>query len=172
MPASSFSTYNVESFGETYSMQVAREIGHWFIANAQTIYYLTATAGAFIAVLTYYRNSMVERARWLSSLYSKFYEAPDLKRIRKALDENAPNSPAIQELVGEEESDFTDYLNFFEFMAYLEARRQLKKRDVAALFDYYLRVLSKHKDVREYVLEDRNGYGYLKKLLPRFPPVD
>jgi hypothetical protein len=153
-------------------MLFARLLFQWTFENSQKIYYLMATAGAFVAVLTYYRNSMVERARWLSSLYSKFYEAPDLKRIRKALDENVPNSPVIQELVGEEDSDFTDYLNFFEFMAYLEARRQLKKRDVAALFDYYLRVLSKHEDVREYVSNDRNGYGYLKKLWPRFPPVE
>jgi hypothetical protein len=153
-------------------MLFGRFLFQWVLENSQKIYYLMATAGAFVAVLTYYRNSMVERARWLSSLYSKFYEAPDLKRIRKALDENVPNSPVIQELVGEEDSDFTDYLNFFEFMAYLEARRQLKKRDVAALFDYYLRVLSKHEDVREYVSNDRNGYGYLKKLLPRFPPVE
>ena len=153
-------------------MLFAKQMGHWFAVNAQTIYYLMATAGAFVAVLTYYRNSTIERARWLSSLYTKFYEAPDLKRIRKCLDENAPNSPAVQEMVREEDPDFTDYLNFFEFMAYLEARRQLSRRDVAALFDYYLRVLSKHKDVREYVLEDGNGYGYLKKLLPRFPLVE
>ncbi len=153
-------------------MLFAKEIGRWFAQNAQTIYYLMATAGAFVAVLTYYRNSTIERARWLASLYSKFYEAPDLKRIRKCLDENTPNAPTVQELVREEDADFTDYLNFFEFMAYLEARRQLSRRDVTALFDYYLRVLSKHKDVREYVLQDRNGYGYLKKLLPRFPPVE
>ena len=108
-------------------MQFARQIGHWFTVNAQTIYYLMATAGAFVAVLTYYRNSVIERARWLSSLYSKFYEAPDLKRIRKCLDENAPNAPQVQDLVRDEDSDFTDYLNFFEFMAYLENRGQLSK---------------------------------------------
>src|ERR1700739_877717 len=153
-------------------MSFARQIGHWLLANAPKNYYLMATAGAFVAVLTYYRNSTIERARWLSSLYSKFYEAPDLKRIRKSLDESLPNAPAISDLVRNEDPDFTDYLNFFEFMAYLEVRHQLGRRDVEALFDYYLRVLSKHKEVREYVLEDRNGYGYLKKLLPRFPPVD
>ena len=153
-------------------MPIARQIGHWLTVNAQTIYYLMATAAAFVAVLTYYRNSRIERARWLSTLYSKFYEAPDLKRIRKCLDESLPGAAEITELVRNEDPDFTDYLNFFEFMAYLEDRGQLGHRDVAALFDYYLRVLSKHKEVREYVLEDRNGYGYLKKLLPRFPPVD
>lgn len=153
-------------------MPIARQIGHWLALNAQIIYYLMATAAAFVAVMTYYRNSTIERARWLATLYSKFYEAPDLKRIRMCLDESLPNSATITDLVRNEDPDFTDYLNFFEFMAYLEDRRQLSHRDVAALFDYYLRVLSKHKEVREYVLEDRNGYGYLKKLLPRFPPVD
>lgn len=152
-------------------MVFARQIGHWLSANAQTIYYLMATAAAFVAVLTYRRNSTIEQARWLSTLYSKFYEAPDLKRIRMCLDESSPNAPTITELVRNEDPDFTDYLNFFEFMAYLEERGQLSRRDVAALFDYYLRVLSKHKEVREYVLEDRNGYGYLKRLLPKFPPV-
>ena len=153
-------------------MPFARQVGHWLVANAQTIYYLMATVGAFVAVLTYYRNSTIERARWLASLYSKFYEAPDLKRIRKCLDESPPNAAGVIDLVRNEDPDFTDYLNFFEFMAYLENRRQLSRRDIAALFDYYLRVLSKHKDVREYVLEDRNGYGYLKELLPRFPAVE
>ena len=54
-------------------------------------------------------------------------------------------------------------------MAYLEVRGELSKKDVEALFDYYLRLLSKHKDVRRYVWEDRNGYGYLKKLMARYP---
>jgi hypothetical protein len=150
-------------------MHLATRALQQVFANAQTIYYLMAAVGAFVAVLTYRRNSAVERARWLSSLYTKFYEAPDLKRIRTALDETPPNAAPVQELVRTEDSDFTDYLNFFEFVAYLTARGQLSKRDVAALFDYYLRLLSKHEDVRKYILDDRKGYGYLKKLLPSFP---
>lgn len=124
------------------------------------------------AVRIYYRRSALERATWLSSLYSKFYEAPDLKRIRNVLDEGSPDAPAVEELARCEDPDLTDYLNFFEFMAYLEVRGESSKKDVAALFDYYLRLLSKHKDVRRYVWEDRNGYGYLKKLMTRFSPVD
>jgi hypothetical protein len=146
---------------------IARAL-HWLFANAQSIYYLLAAVSVFVAVLTYRKNSALERARWLSSLYSKFYEALDLKRIREALDQNSPNSAQVRELVQQQDSGFTDYLNFFEFMAYLEACGQLSRRDVAALFDYYVRVLSKHEDVREYVRDDRNGYGYLKKFLPRF----
>jgi hypothetical protein len=158
----------VEILAPGVSMHFFANAPHLIYANAQSIYYLMAAAGAFVAVLTYHRNSVVERARWLSSLYTKFYEAPDLKRIRTTLDESLPNATAVQELVRTEDSDFTDYLNFFEFVAYLKARGQLSKRDVAALFDYYLRLLSKHEDVRKYILDDRKGYDYLKKLLPNF----
>jgi len=149
-------------------MEVAIRALHWFGRNAQAIYYLLAAVAAWVAVLTYRRNSAVERARWLSSLYSKFYEALDLKMIRETLDCNPPGSPEVQKLVQDEDARFTDYLNFFEFMAYLKACGQLSTKDVIALFDYYLRVLNKHDDVRKYVMDDRNGYGYLKKLLPRF----
>ena len=145
---------------------------HWLFVNAQSIYYLLAAVSVLVAVLTYRKNSALERARWLASLYSKFYEALDLKRIRETLDENSPNSAQVRELVQQQDSGFTDYLNFFEFMAYLKDRRQLSKKDVAALFDYYLQLLSKHKDVRKYVMGDRNGYGYLKILMARFPAGD
>jgi hypothetical protein len=149
-------------------MDVAVRALHWLGRNAQAIYYLLAAGAAWVAVLTYRRNSAMERARWLSDLYSKFYEALDLKMIRQTLDCSPPNSPEVQKLVHDEDAGFTDYLNFFEFMAYLKYSRRLSVKDVGALFDYYLRVLSKHDDVRKYVLDDRNGYGYLKKLLPRF----
>jgi hypothetical protein len=70
---------------------IARPV-HWLLANAQSIYYLLAAVSVFVAVLTYRKNSALERARWLSSLYSRFYEGLDLKRIREALDENSPNA--------------------------------------------------------------------------------
>lgn len=151
-------------------MDIVLRLLHWVFGNAERISSLLAAAGVLGAVRIYYRKVALERATWLSSLYSKFYEAPDLKRIRKILDDNPPGAPQVEELTRNEDPDLTDYLNFFEFMAYLEVRGQLGRRDVAALFDYYLRLLSKHKDVRRYVSDDRNGYGYLKKLLPRFPP--
>jgi hypothetical protein len=123
------------------------------LANGQTISYVLAAVSSFVAVLTYRKNSAFERARWLASLYSKFYEALDLKRIRRSLDDSSPNSPQVRELIQQEDAGFTDYLNFFEFMAYLEDCGQLSRRDVAALFDYYLRVLAKHEDVRQYNTE-------------------
>jgi len=140
----------------------------WMWGNAQPIFQLLAAISVVIGALAYWRNSRLERARWLSALYSKFYEAIDLRMIREILDCSRPNDPAVRKLVEDQDPRFTDYLNFFEFMSYLNACGQLSQRDIAALFDYYLRVLSKHDDVRKYVLDDRNGYGYLKRLLPRF----
>lgn len=149
-------------------MDLSARALHWIWSNTQPIFQLLAAMSALIAALAYWRNSRLERARWLSNLYSKFYEALDLRMIRETLDGTAPNAPEVLKLVEEQDARFTDYLNFFEFMAYLKACGQLSQTDVAALFDYYLRVLSKHESVRKYILDDRNGYGYLKKLLPKF----
>jgi hypothetical protein len=153
-------------------MRFGLRVFQWIFWNAERISSLMAAAGVLLAVRIYRRKSALERATWLSHLYSEFYEAPDLKRIRKVPDDNPSDAPEVEELVRTEDSDLTDYLNFFEFMAYLEGSRQLSEKDVEALFDYYLRLLSKHKNVRRYVLDDRNGYGYLKRLVARFPSED
>jgi hypothetical protein len=144
-------------------------VWHWLRCWATTehIYQACAAVAAIWAVKTYRRNSVIERARWLSSLYSKFYEQADLKGIREVLDSELPTSTEIQKLVEEQDARFTDYLNFFEFMAYLNECGQLSKKDVRALFHYYLGAIWKHEAVRKYVLDDRNGYDYLKKLLPK-----
>jgi hypothetical protein len=103
----------------------------------------------------------------ISSLYSKFYEQEDLKGVREILDSELPTSAEIQKLVAEQEARFTDYLNFFEFMAYLNECRQLSDKDVRALFHYYLHAMWKHEAVRKYILGDKKGYDYLRKLLPK-----
>jgi hypothetical protein len=111
---------------------------HWlrYWATTEHIYQTCAAFAAIGAAFTYWRNSSLERARWMSSLYSKFYEEQDLKVVREILDSELPTSSEIQKLVEEQESKFTDYLNFFEFMAYLNERNQLSEKDVRALFHY------------------------------------
>jgi hypothetical protein len=150
-------------------MRWVAQFAQWTLRNAPQISSLTAAVGALGAVWIYYRKSALDRATWLSSLYTKFYEADKLKQTRNTLDESLPDAENVQKMVDDEDPNFTDYLNFFEFMAYLEERGQLSEKDVAALFDYYLRNLSKHKSVRKYIGKDKKGYGYLQKLLPRFP---
>jgi hypothetical protein len=150
-------------------MRWVAQFAQWTLRNAPQISSLTAAVGALGAVWIYYRKSALDRATWLSSLYTKFYEADKLKQTRNTLDESLPDAENVQKMVDDEDPNFTDYLNFFEFMAYLEERGQLSEKDVAALFDYYLRNLSKHKSVRKYIGKDKKGYGYLQKLLRRFP---
>ena len=73
-------------------------------------YYLAASfaaVGAGIAALwtlkVYRDNSQLERARWASSLYDKFYDRDTLKQIRNQLD-CLPDSDAVNELVITEDS--------------------------------------------------------------------
>lgn len=73
------------------------------------------------------------------------------------------NSDNANRLVIEEKAAFTDYLNFFEYVAFLKKSKQLRNRDVEALFDYYLKCLKRHDRVRTYI--DNNGYEHLSHLL-------
>jgi hypothetical protein len=131
----------------------------------QTITYAVGALAALSSLAVYRSNSRRERAKWLASLYEKFYEKASLKDVRNLLDSEKPDSAAVQKLVEEEDAEFTDYLNFFEFMGYLKKSGQLSQRDVTALFDYYLICLRKHDAVRKYIVDESKGYGYLKESL-------
>jgi hypothetical protein len=93
----------------------------------QTIYYVagiiaslgTLTA-AFIALSVYRKNSRLERARWATDLYKIFYLEGTLKTVRDKLD-CATGSDDVNQLVSREDSEFTDYLNFFEYIAFLKS---------------------------------------------------
>ncbi len=71
----------------------------------------------------------------------------------------------MNEIVIREEADFTDYLNFFEFIAFLKTSKQLKSSEIEALFGYYLDCLNRHDRVRQYISNPANGYEGLSKLL-------
>lgn len=139
---------------------------------AEIVYYVAGTVGALgtfsaagFAAYFYYRNSQLERAKWASGLYEKFYEKKDLKAVRDKLDVEIADSEAISRLVADEPSDFTDYLNFFEFISFLEKSKQLNAAQVEDLFGFYLNSLEKHRAVAQYVREEANGYEGLAGLL-------
>ena len=123
----------------------------------------TVLAAAF-AAFVYYRNSVFERAKWASSLYEKFYEGTTLKQVRDRLD-CLSDLDSVNEIVLREESTFTDYLNFFEFIAFLKTSKQLKDSEIEALFGYYLDCLNRHDRVKQYISNPENGYEGLAKLL-------
>jgi hypothetical protein len=82
----------------------------------------------------YYSNSRLQRAKWLAELYQKFYERADLKDIRTVLDCEMSDLSAVSTLVREEASEFTDYLNFFEFVAVLGELGQLPNQEIEYMF--------------------------------------
>jgi len=124
---------------------------------------LIGAAAGVAAIFVYFFNSRVQRAKWLTSLYEKFYERPDLKGVREALDREGGESPSVDKLVIEEPAEFTDYLNFFEFVAVLGKSGQLKENEIEDLFRYYLDCLEKNRKVREYIAG--RGYEHLDRLL-------
>ncbi|MCI0487720.1 MAG: hypothetical protein L0229_14095 [Blastocatellia bacterium] len=139
------------------------DLTQWKIV-AEMVYYGSAILAALGALFIYRRNSRLERARWLSTLYDKFFESDRYKEVRDILDTIA-NTDRVNELVIKEEAKFTDYLNFFEFVAILTVSKQLRHQEVDDLFNYYLECLKRHDRVREYISREENGYERLRKLL-------
>ena len=123
----------------------------------------TVLAAGF-AAFVYHRNSTFERAKWASSLYEKFYEGTNLKQVRDKLD-CLMDSDHVNEIVIREEANFTDYLNFFEFIAFLNASKQLKNSEIEVLFGYYLDCLNRHDRIKQYIANPENGYEGLAQLL-------
>jgi len=99
--------------------------GSFFLDVLKTFAALLALVTAFVAYRVYRFNSRLERAKWLNTLYEKFYEKNELKKVRDILDCDSSESPAVEELVRSESKEFTDYLNFFEFIAVLSKSKQL-----------------------------------------------
>ncbi len=144
----------------------------WEVAKdvAETFYYILAAIAAIGAAWVYRRNSRLERARWASTLYEKFYEGERYKEIRELLDIDCTKSLNCRacELAREshpQNMKFSDYLNFFELVGCLEKSKQLKSQDIEDLFCYYLDCLEKHKLVRNYI--DDEGYEQINRLLER-----
>jgi hypothetical protein len=79
------------------------------------------------------------------------------------LDCEGGQSAGIDNLVNEESAGFTDYLNFFEFVAVLRKSNQLTDEQIEDLFGYYLDCLESCQAVRTYVA--KKGYEQLDRLL-------
>lgn len=129
--------------------------------------YLGTTVLAAFAFVQYKRSKQVERSKWMLQLYEKFYEEPRFKRMRDILDCDRDEEPAVQHAVEQEEAEFTDYLNFFEFVGYLRNRGQLDDKDIDALFGYYLDCLNAQTPVRTYVHDASRGFEYLSLALKK-----
>jgi hypothetical protein len=133
------------------------------LAVLRDIVTIVGGVAVVFAFLQYRANSRLERARWLASLYEKFYEKDQLKGVRQILDSADRDASEINKLVTDESPEFTDYLNFFEFVAVLEKSGQLKSNEIEDIFHYYLDCLEKSPKIREYLAA--KGYEHLDQFL-------
>ncbi len=103
---------------------------------------------ACLAYKEYQRNVRTQRAQWLLSLFERFYETDRYRDARR------PGYHIIKDEDDQEgRQKWADYLNFFEFIAYLERDGHLRHRDVEAMFDYWLKQLDL-PEIREQLLSE------------------
>lgn len=124
-----------------------------------------AAIGIVIAALNYRRQVVVRRGEWLKSLFEKFYENNSFKEVRRWIDSGEIDKRVNLENISISKDDelFTDYLNFFEFIAKLEADGHLKLADVTDLFEYYLKRLNDSTVCAAWI--EKFGFEKLKCLL-------
>lgn len=137
---------------------------------------LAAIVAGFLAISDYRTRVLAEKSKWFLQLYEKLFENPQYKHVRRKLDyedveeikmlihhdaQNIGFSQAQQTVFDE----FTDYLNFFEFIAHLKEIGQVTSEDIKATFDYYLKLLTKARnpEIRQYLKKE--GFENLDKLL-------
>lgn len=126
----------------------------------------TAIISAWYGIRTYQRNARTKAAEFLTQLHQAFFVDKTYKRVRQLLDIDQPeDSNRLQRLIAEESSDFTDFLNFFELVAYFVECGTLLEEDAEALLEYYLDILDSTPILRAYIGRPDRGFQHLNRLL-------
>lgn len=130
---------------------------------------LIAAFGILIAALNYRSQTKTKRAEWLKALFEKFFENERFKEVRRWIESGEIDKKVIasEGMVTAEEEKLTDYLNFFEFIATLEAEGQLKMSDVTNLFEYYLKKLQSSSICKDWISRPDYGFEKLRTLLQK-----
>jgi hypothetical protein len=137
---------------------------------------LAAIVAGFLAINDYRSRVLAEKSNWFLQLYEKLFENPQYKYVRRKLDYG--DTDEIKMLIHRDAQslefteaqqtifdEFTDYLNFFEFIAHLKEIGQVTSEDIRATFDYYLKLLTKARnpEIRQYL--EKEGFENLDRLL-------
>ncbi|MEM0930616.1 MAG: hypothetical protein AAGI89_15110 [Pseudomonadota bacterium] len=139
------------------------------ISVLQALGFLVA---GIVAVRTFTRDSGLKRSEWLERLHDKFYGQENYKYIRRALDYSSDHSfeQLKDNIVSRGYSDnvekLVDYLNFFHFIATLWDTNQLTEKEIRSLFNYYLKLLTKHDFIVDYM--EREEFYLLLRMLRSF----
>jgi hypothetical protein len=134
------------------------------------------------AVREYSEQKQTERMKWVSELFHRFYDEnrsyrqirqkidfDDLGEIRSLLDRDARGESIADQGERDLLDAFTDYLNFFEYIAFLQKKGQVSKDEIKAMFEYYLKRIiqvDQGNKIRRYI--PREGFENLHKLLLQY----
>jgi hypothetical protein len=133
-----------------------------WIGVLQIAAYLVGFAAALGSLWQYRQNSIRERTRWLFELYRRFYEDTSLKAMRIRIDWGDTGFIAEEkdsDLLG----DLDNFLNFFEFVAFLKKRSEITVEEIRAMFEYPLKMIAVNGATLAYVR--KYGYEELDALL-------
>lgn len=130
---------------------------------------LSATVGGAVTIYIYYRNSYLQRAQWLYSLFEKFFHQSNYREMRLLLDHE--KSEDIERLKATLKSDceaqleeqLVDYLNFFHFIASLWKLGQLPLKEIQMMFQYYICRLADFPFLMQYIHDE--GFDGLAELI-------
>lgn len=136
---------------------------------ATTVTGLIAVLGGSAAFFQYRQSVRTRRAELLSSLHEKFFESGRYEEVRQLLDyPEQPGYAALQSAVTlgtfhPLANELYRYLNFFELLASLRILGQISDKEILALFEYDLKLLTSHRFIVD-VLKAQ-GFERLPQLL-------
>jgi hypothetical protein len=124
--------------------------GNYLTGAGTLLLGLIAVWAAIQGVREYRTRVRTERMRLLTQFYEKFYENGVFRQIRRSIDFD--QARPLRQLIEKDQKDnakfssaecklfdsFTDYLNFFEMMAYMNHESQITEGEIEAMFGYYL----------------------------------
>ncbi len=110
---------------------------------------ILGSVGVILSAITFYQNSRLRRATWITELHKKFFETDQYKHMRRVLDYQTEEYELLKSSFSTWSSDqvelqekFVDYINFFEYIQTLVAMEQLTLAEVNSLFGYQIRQLA------------------------------
>jgi hypothetical protein len=146
-------------------------IAAWIQAAPQWGVFITILFGGIWALVSARRLRKMEAARWLHQMNQDFYKHQEFDRIRIDFERNFSGTVGrilqVQILQGTDVLDDKDltyavqldnYLNYFENLLYLVECNHLTRRDLEAMYAYWLSLFSLDKNAAVRVYAATFGY--------------
>ena len=100
------------------------------------------------------------------TLHKAFFVDTTYEAMKALLDCDGNEDEAkLKVAVDAQTAEFTDFLNFFELVSYMDSIETLTRDDTEALLGYYLNRLREKETVWAYIRKTSHGFEHLRRLL-------